>query len=98
MRKIIVAGNWKMNLEFEEAKTLVDSLNNLDLTVGGLDKVLIFPPFPYLKPLMDLKLKAKIGLGAQNVSSEEKGAFTGEVSAKMLSSIGIEYTLIGHSE
>jgi len=98
MRKIIVAGNWKMNLNFEEAKSLFMALNQADLSQNRLEKVLIFPPYPYLKPLLDMKDNEVIQVGAQNISSQEKGAFTGEVSANMLSSIGIKYTLVGHSE
>lgn len=98
MRKIIVAGNWKMNLKFDEAKSLFESMNNADMNASRLEKVLIFPPYPYLKPLLDIKDNDALHLGAQNVSFEEKGAFTGEVSASMLSSLGIKYTLVGHSE
>jgi len=98
MRKIIVAGNWKMNLDYEEAKahyaTIVEGAQHTD----RLNKVLLFPPYPYLLPLSQIAQKDFIHLGAQNIASESGGAYTGEVSTSMIKSLGINYTLIGHSE
>ncbi len=98
MRKIIVAGNWKMNMNFNDAKahyrTILGGAQNSD----RLDKVLIFPPYPYLLPLHEIAQTEFVQLGSQNVASEASGAYTGEVSSSMIKSLGINYTLIGHSE
>jgi len=98
MRKIIVAGNWKMNLNFEEAKKHFKTIVEGAVNSNRLDKVLIFPPYPYLATLKELSQKEFIHIGAQNIASEASGAFTGEVSSSMIKSLGINYTLIGHSE
>ena len=98
MRKTIVAGNWKMNKNLEEAMALFLTINKKAKKSDDLKKVLIFPPFLFLYPLNALSKPEYIGLGAQNIASEAEGAYTGEVSASMVKSIGIEYTLIGHSE
>ena len=101
MRKKIVAGNWKMNKNREEAASLVKKLIHLlsDQYNVKCDQVILAPPFPFLSDVCDLtKNKAKIKIAAQNCHSEEKGAFTGEVSATMIKSVGAEYVIIGHSE
>ena len=98
MRKIIVAGNWKMNNNLEEAKELFGSIVADAGHSKNLEKVLVFPPYPYLLPLKDMNSKDFIHLGSQNIADENKGAYTGEVSAGMIKSLGINYTLIGHSE
>ena len=98
MRKIIVAGNWKMNLVHKEALALFAELQAGLVQGGGLESVLVFPPYIYLKELMDMNKHNYVNVGAQNLSSESNGAFTGEISASMLSSLGIGYSLIGHSE
>ena len=87
-----------MNLNFDEAKTLFEALVSADTGSANLEKVMVFPSFPYLKPLSDINNNNDVELGAQNVSSEEKGAFTGEVSAEMIASMGVKYTLVGHSD
>ncbi len=98
MRKNIVAGNWKMNKTFEEAEELVSKLAN------GFDKkylkceVVICPPSPYLEMVSDYAEESVFDVGAQNVSEYENGAYTGEISAEMLSSIELEYCIVGHSE
>lgn len=97
MRQQIVAGNWKMNKTLEEG---------LELTKAILDKiekpkglVVIAPPLTHLKDIGKLlKVRKNFHLSAQNCHYEEKGAFTGEVSAGMLGSVGCEYVIIGHSE
>jgi len=97
MRKKIVAGNWKMNTAPEEGIELAVKLNNYVNSISGLrPKVIIAPPFTHLKEIA-LKVNS-IFVSAQNCSSYKKGAYTGEVSAEMLSSIGVKYVIIGHSE
>jgi len=96
MRLPIIAGNWKMNTNIEEAVKLVQEMKDRLDKVEGVEKVLC-PPFVSLVPLRALLTGSSIGLGAQNMYSEEKGAYTGEVSPVML--IGLcQYVIIGHSE
>ena len=100
MRSKIVAGNWKMNLTFDEAETLVDDiLDRLDEQEDMNCEVIICPPFPYLEMLTDYEFdEQRFNVGAQNCSAYDKGAYTGEVSAKMLKSIDVDYCIVGHSE
>ena len=99
MRKKIVAGNWKMNLNFQEAEELFDSIMEL---YGDEDsdnpQMIICPPSPYLEVGTDLTDEMSIGIGAQNVSNQAGGAYTGEISASMLRSMDVAYCIIGHSE
>jgi triosephosphate isomerase len=97
-RKKIVAGNWKMNKSLQEAKTLVERITE---QVNDFDDVIkiIIPPFPYLESVHTrTSLKANFYTGAQNCHTNAAGAFTGEVSAGMLASVGCKYVLVGHSE
>ncbi len=97
-RKKIVAGNWKMNLNWVEAFDLAIAIKERSATITGIQK-LIFPPFPYLQMLsVILEDSTDFYVGAQNCSEHEKGAFTGEVSASMIESAGASYVLVGHSE
>jgi len=98
MRKIVVAGNWKMNKTLDEAIELVKEINQKAMPSENLKSVLIFPSFPFISALKTVIDKDFIHLGAQNVWAEEKGAFTGEVSAGMIKSLGVDHVLIGHSE
>ena len=100
MRKHIVAGNWKMNLTFTEADELLDELmTELEQTELPRDtQVIVCPPFPYLEMTSDYANDSYFMVGAQNVSDQEKGAYTGEVSAEMLESCEIDYCIVGHSE
>src|SRR5687768_15534240 len=100
MRQKIVAGNWKMNKTFEEANILASEIMGMVADeVKGNVKVIFCVPFPYLVPIKNLLGKNPIiSVGAQNCSEHESGAFTGEVSAPMLRSIGVPYVIIGHSE
>lgn len=94
MRKKIVAGNWKMHTSLSEA---LDLYKEISMGVKPDDvELMVFPPSLYLNPLLSLKLDTAIG--AQNAHQEEAGAFTGEVSQKMLRSMGVKNLLIGHSE
>ena len=100
MRKKIVAGNWKMNKTFEEAGILTSELMGMvgDETKGNV-RVVLCVPFPYLASIKNqLGKNTRIDVGAQNCSEHEAGAYTGEVSAAMLRSIGIPYVILGHSE
>jgi triosephosphate isomerase len=98
MRKIIIAGNWKMNKTWAEALALFDLIHEGASNPEKLDRILLFPPYPYLLTLYEKLDQSHIFLGAQNISDKEQGAYTGEVSAAMIQSMGISYTLIGHSE
>ena len=100
MRKHIVAGNWKMNLTFNEADELLDELmSELEKVELPRDtQVIVCPPFPYLEMTSDYANDSYFAVGAQNVSDQERGAYTGEVSAEMLESMEIDYCIVGHSE
>jgi triosephosphate isomerase len=98
MRKKIVAGNWKMNPNYDEAIDLLNFLkDNIPTDHSGVD-IIICPPFIYLIEAKKILNRQDIDVGAQNVSSFTNGAYTGEISAAMLKSININYTIIGHSE
>ena len=100
MRKKIVAGNWKMNLTFEEGQKLTSEIINMYKDEAIKDVVVVLnPPFPHLHPVKKLVGDSPgIFVGAQNCSNKESGAFTGEVSAKILASFGVNYVILGHSE
>lgn len=100
MRRNIVAGNWKMNLTFQEAKSLTSELlHELSQAVPKQSSLILCPPFPYLlEVIKDVSGNSIISVGAQNCANQLSGAYTGEVSAKMLKSLGVSYVIIGHSE
>ncbi|WP_420151028.1 triose-phosphate isomerase, partial [Spirosoma sp.] len=100
MRKKIVAGNWKMNKTAEEAKSLLSEvINMVKDEVTGEVNVVLCPPALYLSTARQYVTPgSKISLGAQNCHEKESGAYTGEISAPMLQSIGVEYVILGHSE
>lgn len=99
MRHKIVAGNWKMNKTLEEANILATEIKGMVADeVRGDVKVIFCVPFPYLLPIKNLLGSSRIELGAQNCSEHESGAYTGEVAAGMVKSIGIPYVILGHSE
>jgi len=95
MRRKLVAGNWKMYGSRASAQALVQTI--LDDFPVHCD-VAVFPPFPYLVPLIAQHGDSKLGFGAQDVSEHNDGAYTGEVSAAMLRDVGCSYALAGHSE
>jgi triosephosphate isomerase len=96
MRQRLVAGNWKMNGSLAGARSLVGAILE---GVGGLRcEVAICPPFVYLETVGSLLRGTALALGAQNVSQEDPGAFTGEVAAPMLRDLGCKYVIVGHSE
>ncbi len=100
MRNKIVAGNWKMNLSFNEAQELVDELlDRLEEQEDLKCEVILCPPFPYLELLTDFEFDVQLyNVGAQNCAAYEKGAYTGEVSPSMLKSLDVDYCIVGHSE
>lgn len=100
MRAKIVAGNWKMNKTLEEANILASEISGMVADEVRSDaKVILCTPFPYLLPVKKLLgEQTRIFVGAQNCSEHEAGAYTGEVSAPMLASMGIPYVILGHSE
>ncbi len=97
MKKQFIAGNWKMNLTREEAMSLAKTLCD-ELMVSDTVDVGVFPSFVYLKELADICSDSKVLVGSQNMSEEQSGAFTGEVSGAMLRDVGCTHVIIGHSE
>ncbi len=95
-RKPFVAGNWKMNKTFAEARELVAAMLNPLRAIAGVEKVLC-PPSTSLPAIAPMLTGSDIGLGAQNMHWEEKGAFTGELSPNMVKEF-CAYIIIGHSE
>lgn len=96
-RKMLIAGNWKMNMSKEEAVSLAKSLVE---KAGSQSErqVMIAPPFTNLSDVNEIVKGSSVKLGAQNMYFEDSGAFTGEISADMLKSVGCEYVILGHSE
>lgn len=97
MRKKVIAGNWKMNMDLHQSQKLVSEIIN-GLGKDNKAEVIVCPPFTSLNEVSSLLKGTQIKLGAQNMFYEESGAFTGEVSADMLRSVGCEYVILGHSE
>ena len=97
MRKQFIAGNWKMNLTLEEAGNLSRKLCD-GLKVSDTVDIGVFPSFVYLDKVSDIFSESNVFVGAQNMSIEKCGAFTGEVSGSMLKDVGCTHVLIGHSE
>ena len=97
MRKILIAGNWKMYKTADESVRFVKALRGEVTEPAGID-IVVCPPFTSLAPVGSALSGTSIGLGAQDLHWEEEGAFTGEVSAKMLLAVGCRYVIIGHSE
>ena len=95
-RKPIIAGNWKMNNTIAETKALIEDLK--PLVKDAKCDVVICTPYTDLATAVELTKGSNIKVGAENVHWAEKGAFTGEISAKMLVELGVEYVIIGHSE
>jgi len=101
MRKQIVAGNWKMNKTREEALALTSEVVNMvrDEVRGNDVQVVLCVPFVYLTSAGKLiDNQSNVFLGAQNCHQKAAGAFTGEISAPMLQSVGVQYVILGHSE
>ncbi len=104
MRKKIIAGNWKMNTSLQEGKELVNSIAEMIKskplkTMPGNPEVILFPPFVHITEILKITKKEKgVTVGAQNCHQSDKGAYTGEVSAMMIKSVGATHVLVGHSE
>src|SRR5690348_11925748 len=96
-RRKLVAGNWKMNTTLAEAKALAAGIAKGVGNSTALD-VAVCPPYPWLLPVAEAIKGSAVALGAQDVSSGKKGAFTGEVSPAMLVECGCKYVIVGHSE
>jgi triosephosphate isomerase len=97
MRNFLVAGNWKMNGSTAANAQLTDGIL-AGMPEAEAVRILVCPPFPYLRELAAKLDGTRLSLGAQNVSQYESGAYTGEVSPGMLSDAGCEYVIVGHSE
>lgn len=95
MRVKTIAGNWKMNMNKDDAKSLYNAVLISELPVDR--RVILAPPFVYLSEFANNKVP-EVFLSAQNCSSYNNGAYTGEISAEMLASLNVEYCLVGHSE
>lgn len=96
MRKPIIAGNWKMNKSVSEAKELIKQIRNIELN-PEVEAVICTPAID-LQTAVELTEGSNVKVGAQNMHFEESGAFTGETSPTMLTDLGVEYVVLGHSE
>ena len=96
VRKTVIAGNWKMNKNRKEARALIEELK--PLVAGAGCDVVICVPYTNLETALSLTAGSNIKVGAENCHWAESGAFTGEISASMLTEMGVEYVIIGHSE
>ncbi len=96
-RKLIIAGNWKMNKTAAEA---LDLVNGIKREVGSVKEVdiVICPPFTALPAVSEALLNSNVRLGAQNMSEQGPGAYTGEIAASMLKEFSVRYVILGHSE
>ena len=97
MRRYVIAGNWKMNFTPSEATAFINEIKPMVEGKNNCD-IIFCAPYVTISAAMEAAKGSNIKIGAQNVHFEEKGAFTGEISAKMLKEIGVEYVIIGHSE
>ena len=98
LRKAIIAGNWKMNKTRPEAKALLEEIKPLVANAEGKIEVIACVPFTNLETAVNVTAGSNVKIGAENVHFEKSGAFTGEISADMLTELGVEYVVIGHSE
>lgn len=98
VRTKVIAGNWKMNKDVHQTEELITGLKSaLSFDLKGV-RVIVCPPFTSLESAGRWMKGTAMSLGAQNMYHEDEGAFTGEVSPKMLKSVGCEYVILGHSE
>lgn len=97
MRKHIVAGNWKMNNDLSESEELVSQIKS-HLEKNPEAKVIVAPSYTNLQHVFESLKETPIEVAAQNMHEKESGAYTGEVSAKMLTSVGVKHVILGHSE
>jgi triosephosphate isomerase len=97
MRKPLIAGNWKMNLDGAGATALARAISDASPSYGQVD-LLVSPPYVYLKTVGSVLNGGTVLLGGQTMSHEKSGAFTGEISASMLKDCGATHVILGHSE
>nr|WP_295974716.1 triose-phosphate isomerase [uncultured Bacillus sp.] len=97
MRKPIIAANWKMHKTLSEARSFMEEIKH---SIPAKDQVetVVCPPAIFLESLVMMARQTDVGIGAQNMHFEEKGAFTGEISPVALEDLGVNYVIIGHSE
>lgn len=96
MRKKIAAGNWKMNNTKAEAEALAKAISTVDIPEDT--EVILGVPYVFLSAVKDITAASKVKVAAQNCHQETSGAYTGEISAPMLTSLDIDYVILGHSE
>ena len=96
LRKAVIAGNWKMNKTPSEAKALIEEMK--PLVADAKCDVVLCVPFTSLDAAVKAAKGSNVKIGAENMHFEEKGAFTGEIAPTMLTALGVEYVVIGHSE
>ncbi|HWS02649.1 MAG TPA: triose-phosphate isomerase, partial [Gammaproteobacteria bacterium] len=97
MRQPLVAGNWKMNGTAASIDVLMAGIKH-GLADVKTAAVVVCPPFVYIAKVAELAKGSKIGVGSQDISDQESGAFTGEISGPMLKDTGCQYAIVGHSE
>lgn len=97
MRRVIIAGNWKMNKNVMDSIGIANVIKKSLYDVEEVD-IVICPPFTSLSDVNEVLMESNIGMGGQDVYWEKEGAFTGEVSCDMLKSVGCKYCIVGHSE
>jgi len=97
VRKTLIAGNWKMHGNLASIESLVNGIKR-QLDNNWQSDVLVCPPSLYIDKTIQLAQDSKISVGGQNLSEQEQGAFTGEISGDMLKDLGANYVLVGHSE
>lgn len=95
MRRLLIAGNWKMNTTANEGEALAEALRDVD--TNSVD-VLVAPPFTHIDRVARALKGTKVFIGAQNVSEDTYGAHTGEIAAEMLADLSVDYVIVGHSE
>ena len=96
-RKVIIAGNWKMNKTASETKAFAAELREL-IAIPKATEAALCVPFPLIPSMLKALKGSRVGVGAQDLSEHESGAYTGQVSADMLADLGARYVIIGHSE
>lgn len=96
MRKVVIAGNWKMNKTLAEASDFMDAV--IPKASGGNTEAIVCAPFVHLPALVEKAKGSNVKVAAQNMHFKESGAYTGEVSPVMLTDIGVTHVVIGHSE
>ena len=97
MRRLLIAGNWKMNLKLDSAKALAQGLKEAAAGVSEVD-IAVCPSPLYVQPVAEILKGSNIGVGAQNAYFEKAGAFTGEIEMAMLTDVGCQFVILGHSE